>query len=436
MEMKKYAVAVMGALILVWQGPVRAADADDKELKEAVRAMQKRIQELESEVRQLKGTQAAPAAPAATSSAESGPMAELNKRIDKLEGLSLLKGIEIHGLLSGTYTYNLNRPKSRKNGLALFNEDDNTFSLNHANIQVMKNADSGLGFLVDADFGDTAEIVGSVTRWSNNLNNTESRNSIELRQAYLTYKFSVGNGLTLKAGKMVTLHGAEVIKSWNNLNYNISNSILFGWAIPFTHTGIMASYPLNDYFAFDLGLMNGWDNVADNNDGKTIHGAVTIKPHEKLSFYISGSYGPEQNDRGGSKRSMLTTLVTYKPTDKLTFILDHNWGHEDDIVANASGGLTKNADWHGVAGYAVYSLTDKLAFSLRGEWFGDTDATRTGVKQDLWEVTPTVTYSIAEGLIARFEYRHDESSKRFFENHRGDPLSGQDLFASELIYAF
>jgi len=409
-----------------WGG---GGEGEAENFKDTLRAMQERIKELEDEVRKLKA--APPSAPAVAAPSEG-----VEKRLEKLEGLSLLKGIELHGFLAGNYTYNLNRPKSRKNGLLLFNEDDNTFSLNHANIQISKSGDSGIGFLADVDFGDTAEIVGGVTRWSNSLNNSESRNSIELRQAFLTYKFSIGNGLTLKAGKMVTLHGAEVIKSWNSFNYNISNSILFGWSIPFTHTGLMASYPFNDYVSMDLGLSNGWDNVADNNDGKTVHGGLTLKPHEKLSFYLSGSYGPEQNDRGGSKRAMLTTLVTYKPTDRLTLLLDHNWGNESDLVENSQGELTKSADWHGVAGYAIYSLTDKLSASLRGEWFSDMDATRTGLKQDLWEITPTLTYSIAEGLFARFEYRHDESSKRFFENHRGDLLSGQDVFATELIYAF
>jgi hypothetical protein len=403
-------------------------EGEAESFKDTIRAMQERIKELEDEVSKLK---AAPApAPVAA------PDGSLEKRLEKLEGLSILDGIEIHGFLAGNYTYNLNRPKSRKNGLLLFNEDDNTFSLNQANIQILKSADSGLGFLADLDFGDTAEIVGSVTRWSNSLNNTESRNSIELRQAYLTYKFGIGNGLTLKAGKFVTLAGAEVIKSWNSFNYNISNSILFGWSLPFTHTGLLANYPINDYVSLDLGLVNGWDNVADNNDGKTVHGGLTLKPHEKLTFYFTGTYGPEQNDRGGSKRSLLTTLVTYKPTDRLTLILDHNWGSEDDIIANASGALKKDADWQGIAGYAIYTLTDKLTASLRGEWFSDMDAARTGLKQDLWEVTPTLTYSIAEGLFARFEYRHDESSKKFFENHRGGFLSGQDVFATELIYAF
>ena len=100
------------------------------------------------------------------------------------------------------------------------------------------------------------------------------------------------------------------------------------------------------------------------------------------------------------------------------------------------GDLTKAAEWHGIAGYALVTLTDDLSFALRGEWFADMDTVRTGVRQDLWELTPTLTYTIAEGLLARFEYRHDESSKKFFENHKGNLLSGQDIFAGELIYAF
>jgi len=421
-------------LVLLSGGPARAAGDDVSAFKDTIREMNQRIKELEDEVRRLKGTAPAPAQAAAP---EPGSALEtLAKRVEAIEGHSLLKGIELHGFVSGTYTYNLNRPKSKNNRLVVFNEDHNTFGLTHANIQISRSGENGLGFVTDLDFGDTAEVVGSVTRWSNNANNTESRNSIELRQAYLTYKFSIGNGLTLKAGKFVTLHGAEVIKSWNNFNYNISNSILFGFSIPFTHTGLMASYPINDYFAVDLGVVNGWDTVADNNDGKTFHGGLTIKPHETLSLYLSGSYGSEQNDRGGSKRSMLTTLVTYKPMDRLTLILDHNWGSESDLVKDAAGALSKTADWHGIAGYAIATLTDDLSLSLRGEWFADMDASRTGLKQDVWEFTPTLTYAIAEGLLARFEYRHDESSKKFFENHKGKPLSGQDLFAGELIYAF
>jgi hypothetical protein len=405
-------------------------EGEAESFKDTIRAMQERIKELENEVRQLKN--APPPAPVAASDTSG-----LEKRLDYLEGLSILKGIEIHGLIAADYTYSLNRPKSKVNTPILFNQNDNTFSLNQANIQISKSADSGLGFLADVDFGETAEIVGSATRWSNNPNSTESNNSIELRQAYATYKFSIGNGVTLKAGKFVTPFGAEVIKSWNNFNYNISNSILFGYAIPFTHTGVLGNYSFNDYVGLDLGFVNGWDAVADNNSGKTVLAALTLKPHEKFTVFTGGSYGPEQNDRSGSKRALISTVATYKMLDNLTFMLEHDYGHETDVVANSSGALTKNADWHGVAGYAIFSLTDKLSFALRGEYFGDPDGVRTGLKQDLWEVTPTVWYTIAEGFLARFEYRHNNSSKDYFQGHTTDGFStGQDVFASELIYGF
>jgi hypothetical protein len=79
-------------------------------------------------------------------------------------------------------------------------------------------------------------------------------------------------------------------------------------------------------------------------------------------------------------------------------------------------------------------------------FFNDADGIRTGTKQTVWEITPTVAYQIYPGLTFRVEYRHDESSKRFFEG-KGlrNPLpdgpttrlfSGQDTVAGELLYSF
>jgi len=47
--------------------------------------------------------------------------------------------------------------------------------------------------------------------------------------------------LTIIGGKFVTLAGAEVINSTLDTNY--SRSILFGYAIPFSHTGARSAMP-------------------------------------------------------------------------------------------------------------------------------------------------------------------------------------------------
>src|ERR1051325_3154832 len=172
----------------------------------------------------------------------------LEKKVEEQsKGVAGALGLDFHGLVAVDYMYVLNNPDSHQAQERVFDNDANSFTLNQANLWFGRQRENeDFGFAASLDFGKTAEVVGGATRWSNSSSNTESNNSFELREAYLTYKVPVGDGITLKAGKFVTLHGAEVNKNYNSLNYSGSNSILFGYAIPFTHTGIMASFPIGD----------------------------------------------------------------------------------------------------------------------------------------------------------------------------------------------
>lgn len=379
----------------------------------------------------------------------------IGERVDALEkqvkeGVGALDklGIEFHGLLSTTYNYNFNNPDNKTNGLHVFDVDANTFALDDAVINIQRNKPEGLSFNLDIDFGKTAEVVGGVTRWSNNPSNTESHNSVELRDA--TVKYAIPDSpFSITAGKFVTFHGAEVIKAYNNFNYNISNSILFGWAIPFTHLGVYGTYTFGDMGNIAAGVINGWDDPADNNDGKSLTTMLTLTPTSMFTINLPVTYGPEQQNSGRSKRFLVTPLFTVKPTDMLTFILEYDYGNESNVAySNATGfvygAVPGNADWQGAAVYGIVQATDSLQLVLRGEYFTDPDGVRTlfqesgyGPGADFWEITPTVAYKITDGLTFRAEYRHDESDKRYF--NKDDPglfIRGQDIVETELIYAF
>lgn len=365
---------------------------------------------------------------------------ELEKQVkDQKMSIAGNLGLDIHAMIAGDYLYNFNSPDSHENQFRVIDTDANSFTLNDAFIYVARQKeDEPLGFVLDVDFGKTAEVVGGATHWSNNPDNTESSNSVELRDAYLTYKLPWYD-INLKAGKFVTLLGYEVLKTNTSFNPNISNSMLFGYAIPFTHTGILANVPLGDMVAVDIGLVNGWDNPVDNNDGKTLLAGVAINPTDMLSFYVSGTYGPEQNDNGHSNRGVVTAVTTLKATDELTFVVDADYGNETDAAGPT---MMKSADWYGVAGYAIYQVNDKLSLNFRAEGFADPDGVRTGFQEPgygpgvtAWEVTPTVAYQIMDGLLWRAEYRHDEADKRFYEKD-SNMIRGQDTIATELIYAF
>jgi len=97
----------------------------------------------------------------------------------------------------------------------------------------------------------------------------------------------------------------------------------------------------------------------------------------------------------------------------------------------------------------VYDWTPSIELATRGEFFQDKDGARTtGTGQTVWEITQTLSYKIPEvtGLLARLEYRHDNSDENVFTNNNGQFTNGvftgqhlwhgQDTLAANIIYAF
>lgn len=360
-----------------------------------------------------------------------GRVAALEQKFSGPQGLSAF-GIEIHGLLDASYQFNFNRPDSDENSLRSLDPDHNSIVLDMFQLALSKESGSGIGFGSKLDFGKQAERIASDWDGDGLLDSTEETNSFELQEAYATYTIPLGNGVDLKAGKFVTLHGAEVIEAPSNPN--ITRSFLFGFAIPFTHTGFMATYELTEELSITAGVVNGWDNVRDNNDGKSFHGNVRIAPCDRFSLSVNGMIGPEQTDRGDSKRGLLDVVAGIKLVKGLDLLLNYDYGTESDLVL-VEGGGEETATWQGFAGIIQLSFFDPLSFSLRGEWFEDADGIRTGTEQKLWEVTLTSEYEFRPGLAGRIEYRHDESNREVFERFEGASFV-QDTLAAEVAYVF
>jgi len=66
-----------------------------------------------------------------------------------------------------------------------------------------------------------------------------------------------------------------------------------------------------------------------------------------------------------------------------------------------------------------YEITDAHAIALRGEYFDDAQGSRTGIAQDMKEVTLTWETKLLGSLILRPEYRHDWSNKTSFDSASG-----------------
>ncbi|MCY4387718.1 MAG: outer membrane beta-barrel protein [Desulfurellaceae bacterium] len=379
--------------------------------------MQQRIDELEGEVSRLKE------GPGENGEAGNGIM-DLTNRVESLEGGLLgLNGFQFGGLMYGSYNYNFNSPDSGSNNMRIFDQNHNDFTMDLLQLEVSKETESGVGFHAVLDYGETAGLIQS--DWGGDL-----AHNFEVQQAYMTYTFGVGNGVEMKFGKFATLLGGEVIES--PYNPNVSRSFMFGYAIPFTHTGVLFSTALNDNISLTAGVVNGWDNVRDNNNGKTFLGSLGLELGD-LAWTFNGVFGAEDDDSGSSKSGVFDTVLTYSPMENVDLLANFDYGTASEQV----GG--DDADWTGLSGIVTLGgglLDESLAdwsFALRGEWFSDPDGYRTGIEQDLREVTGTFKWQMTENLQARLEFRHDWSNKDVFDDGSGYS-DDQDSMIVEFAY--
>jgi len=243
--------------------------------------------------------------------------------------------------------------------------------------------------------------------------------NFDLQEAYASYKIPIGEGLTLKAGKWVTLIGYEVIESPNNLNF--SRSYMFAFGIPLTHVGALLSYPVTSWFTITAGTVVGWDVARDNNSTMSYTGQFAFTPVKDLSFNFNWITGAEQAHTNSNPRTLLDYVLTYTGIKNLTLALNVDYGWEtDEAYLKASGTRGDiDASWWGWAAYAAYDWTEAFRTALRVEYMKDAQGVRTqlspaGKKLDLWEVTATAQYKIWKGLVGRVEYRHDSANEKVF----------------------
>ncbi len=195
----------------------------------------------------------------------------------------------LSGFVDIYYGQNFNNPASQTNSLRFFDGGTNQFGLNLVELVVDKAPEvtnSRTGYHVALGFGQAMNAVNGSDHGGLGFDQY-------LKEAYFSYLAPVGKGLQVDAGKFVTPHGAEVIETKDNWNY--SRGLLFSYAIPYYHFGVRAKYAFNDKYSLSGFFVNGWNNVVDNNTGKTYGIGFGWNPSKKFGIVQNYMVGPEEN---------------------------------------------------------------------------------------------------------------------------------------------
>lgn len=457
--------AVLFVLLSLSPGIVQAdeavATAKDLEqvnsqLRDQITDLQNRLKDLESRLSQTEKMSSAPAPtymPAPGQKSSEGGM------------IKTLEDINMSGFIDTSYSLNTNSPYNSAaaagaNNLRVFDTRNNNFDLNALELDFEKLAPEtgGVGFRADLVYGLNALVTDGGGLNFDGATGV-APDEFDLQQAYGEINVPINGGqmfgdkINIKAGKFVTLAGAEVIEAKDN--WNISRSMAFGFGIPFAHTGVRTAVDLNEGKGkFYLGLNNGWDVVQETNTAKTLEAALSWNLTDSLSATTANYIGKEaQTDVSGAisddRRFLSSNILTWKtPVEKLTLMANWDIGNQRNIHSVAGTNFPKEGNsglWHTYNLYAKYDLTEKMYMAYRAELFEDNDSYRTfGTTTPLrarrfWGHTFTLDYRPYTNLISRLEYRMDTSDAGVYDVSTGGSTEGQgsqSTFATELIFLF
>ena len=321
------------------------------------------------------------------------------------------------------------------------------FNLNVVNLTLEKPLDEGqwsAGYKAELLFGPDA--VG----YNDAANGDTSEVGFSIKQAYVALRAPVGNGLDFKVGVFDSIIGYESFVGYRNPNYTRS----YGYTInPTEHTGVLASYQINDMFSVSSGVANtisgnfGGSRAPSINarstraeSAKTYMASITVTLPESTGALAGSSFYAGIVDGFGTKAEDQTSL--YAGMTIATPLAGMKFGaayHQANHLGGAPFGATGSRHADALALYASFQATEKFSIHARGE-YAKADPLFGGHARVL-ALTGTLQYDLWENVISRLEVRWDHSAsgnKLFGANDAfGNPTKKNDvMIAANLIYKF
>lgn len=469
------AVAICTLLVSTAPPVLAQSDSDEvKQLRKMVTNLDARVAALEQQNADLRargattGGSASEAAAALKSAvAELGqvpgrdaaavqtatPAPETSTAAPSILPANLPGGATLNYMLDAYYEYNFNRPPGRANDLRAYDVLGNAFSINQADLVFAFDPDVAAkrryGFRIDFQFGQATE-----TLQGNPVNEPRPDIYRNIFQAYGTYVVPLGHGLNVDFGKWASSLGAEGNYTKDQMNYTRSFYFYF---LPFYHTGVRASYHVNDKFALNYWVVNGANQSEPTNGYKDELLGYVYQPKKTLTWTTNFYLGQENPDSvpgtncpvpvqpglcvtplipaPNGKLHIFDTYATWQATPKLTLQGEADYEIQRQWANAAPGESSAPSHADGGAGYAQYALSPRAFIAARAEYFSDRGGLFSGTTQALKEATATYEYKFGDGFDAFLEFRRDWSNRPYFQtDHPGSPSGHQNTTAIGLVW--
>src|SRR5437667_6103195 len=267
-----------------------------------------------------------------------------------------LAGFKLTGFAAGSYAYSGRSSGDTAMVGRLYDRLQNRFMLNALAVVLDKPYDPAkfsAGFHTELLVGQDATVIQS---GGFNLGS-----QADLPHLYVTLNVPTasGNGLQFKVGRIPTLMGLEVIETYVNPNWSEGNQFIY--VENFTGTGVSVETKFNNYVDAQFRVINGWDQVSDNNTLKSFMGRVGLYPDALTSLGLVGYWGPEEAGDNSANRYGVDAVLWRKVGGKVNVWLQGDYGQEQ---ANAAlPDPTQDAKWWAAGAWVTYDFSSSLGLA-------------------------------------------------------------------------
>ncbi len=289
------------------------------------------------------------------------------------------------------------------------------------------------GFEVDLRYGqDEAITFGLDDELSVNQGND---NKWLLTQWFASAHLPLGEGVSFIAGSFFTPIGYEIGAPVDPPTGFYTHSYAFAYQ-PVKHVGVLmnARLPLaqsSGIWALELGVVQGWNNLQDNNSDKTLIANLRWRSADFRTWVdVENIVGNEQSEDGvtdqtrpfnavsstGRKllRNMHALTITHRLDGGRRFALNAVYGHQEggDVPADRNNPpgflITQDSAWYGVNANYYHRFHPAAQFALRAEWLKDEEGAHALLPAgDYHGITTNLSWWATPKLRLRQELRYD-----------------------------
>lgn len=232
------------------------------------------------------------------------------------------------------------------------------------------------------------------------------------------------DALTIDAGYFGTIYGAEVAE--NYINFNYTRGALYYAMQPFYHFGVKAAYALSDSVAVRAMVVNGANNLVDENDAPAFGLQLALSGiGDVLDLAIGGFYETGDDSTWGIETFFDTVATLHLGDVTVLANFDYN-------INRGTDGADDISYW-GVMGTVAYAASPELGLAVRGEYLADPDnalwlpapgAAPFTDSFNLVTLTGTVDWKPLDHVILRPEFRYEMAADDIYTDSDGAPTDG------------